>query len=156
MSPKPWKREFDHVYRLNKNAQKPTATKKRLLTIPPIRRSPCHFNWMLRKNQKQIDQSLPGAPATGSKAPVRDPWIFGRQRQEAVLELVFGGLTEQKSLVLFYTKEGHPLGDSVRRLVVASGASQKSANATLRHGGRQTGVTHSGTGSSATRSGRRG
>lgn len=35
--------------------------------------------------------------------------------------MVFGRLTEEKSLVIFYTKEGHPLGDGIRRLVVGFG-----------------------------------
>jgi hypothetical protein len=35
--------------------------------------------------------------------------------------MVFDKLTEEKSLAIFYTKEGHPLGEGIRRLVVGIG-----------------------------------
>ncbi len=42
-------------------------------------------------------------------------------RQEALSELVFNELEDERSLVFFYTKEGHPLGDDIGRLVVGVG-----------------------------------
>ena len=44
-----------------------------------------------------------------------------KARQEALCELFFGRLTAGKSLVFFYTKSGHPLGEAISRLVVGVG-----------------------------------
>ena len=122
MSPKPWVREFDHPYRQNKKcAETHGILKKRLLTIPPHTAIAVPFKWMLRRNQKQIDSKLPTPLAPDENAPFASPWVFGQKRQEALLGLVFGRVTKEKSLVFFYTKEGHPLGDSIRRLVVGLG-----------------------------------
>ncbi len=68
-----------------------------------------------------IDQRLLQPLPTDAAPPFPSPWVFGRQRQEAVVDEVFGRLTDEKSLALFYTKEGHPLGDGIRRLVVGIG-----------------------------------
>ena len=54
-------------------------------------------------------------------APFPTPWVFGRDRQEALLNLVFDKLTDEKSLAFFYCKEGQPLGDLHTRLVVGVG-----------------------------------
>src|SRR6202042_977713 len=53
--------------------------------------------------------------------PVDLPWVFGRARQEWILEKFFGSLTPQQSLGFFYTKEGQPISDSINRLVVGVG-----------------------------------
>ena len=122
MSPRPWVREFDHPYRQNKKCAVTHGNmKKRLLGVPAFSAIAVPFNWMLRKNQMQIDQRLLQPLPTDPVPPFHSPWVFGRQRQEAVVDEVFGRLTEEKSLALFYTKEGHPLGDGIRRLVVGIG-----------------------------------
>lgn len=122
MSPRPWIREFDHPYRQNKNcAETHGNLKKRLLSVPACSAIAVPFNWMLRREQRGIDQrSLRSLPSDVAP-PFPSPWVFGRERQEAIVDLVFDRLTIEKSLVLFYTKEGHPLGDSLRRLVVGIG-----------------------------------
>jgi hypothetical protein len=122
MSPRPWVREFDHPYRENRKCTETHGNmKKRLLTVPAYSGIAVPFNWMLRRSQKQIDQGLPQPLCADADAPFQSPWIFGKNRQEAVVDLVFGKVTEQESLVLFYTKEGHPLGDGIRRLIVGIG-----------------------------------
>ena len=122
MSPRPWVRELDHPYRENKNCVKTHGNlKKRLLKVPACSAIAVPFNWMLRRSQKQIDSKLPQLLPKDVAPPFPSPWVFGRQRQEALVDLVFGRLTEQKSLAFFYTKEGHPLGDGIRRLIVGLG-----------------------------------
>ena len=122
MSPKPWVREFDHPYREIKScAETHGNLKKRLLTIPPFSAVTVPFRWMLRRQQKAIDEKLLEALPKDDKPPFPTPWVFGRKRQEGLIDHVFKRLTEEKSLALFYTKEGHPLGDSVRQLVVGIG-----------------------------------
>lgn len=126
MSPRPWVREFDHPYRKNKNCVDTHGNmKKRLLTIPAYSAIAVPFNWMRRRCQKEIDDRVPRPMALDANPPFPSTWVFGRPRQEALLDLVFGQLTEEKSLVIFYTKEGHPLGDNIRRLVVGIGCITK-------------------------------
>jgi hypothetical protein len=122
MSLRPWVREFDHPYRLNKHCLETHGNlKKRLLTVPACAAIAVPFRWMLRGNQKEIERRLPQPLPLDSPPPFKSPWVFGRARQEAIVDLVFGRLVEKKSLVIFYTKEGHPLGDGMRRLVVGIG-----------------------------------
>lgn len=122
MSPRPWVREFDHPYRQNKNCVETHGNmNKRLLTVPAYSAIAVPFNWMRRRCQKEIQSRLAKELAVDVAPPFPSPWVFGRARQEALVDLVFDQLTEEKSLVIFYTKEGHPLGDSIRRLVVGIG-----------------------------------
>src|SRR5206468_7550941 len=110
MSPHEWFREFDHPYRENKKCAATHGNlKKRLLKVPAYSAIAVPFNWMLRRNQKGIDTRLPHSLPRDMTPPFASPWVFGRERQEALVDLIFGGLTENKSLVIFYTKEGHPL-----------------------------------------------
>ena len=122
MSPRPWLREFDHPYRQNKNCVETHGNmKKRRLSVPACAAIAVPFKWMLRGNQKEIERRLPQELPLDIQPPFPSPWVFGRVRQEAIVDLVFGRLTEKKSLAIFYTKEGHPLGDGIRRLVVGIG-----------------------------------
>jgi hypothetical protein len=45
----------------------------------------------------------------------------GGERQNALCDLFFGRIVPNRSLVFFYTKSGHPLDESVNRLVVGVG-----------------------------------
>lgn len=122
MSPVEWTREFEHPYMKNKKAEathghlKPTIVK-----VPAFSSFAVPFAWMLQGEQKSIDQSLPTPLPPDEKAPFNSPWVFGKARQEALVNLFAGRLVPQKSLVFFYCKEGQPLGDFVARLVVAVG-----------------------------------
>ena len=53
--------------------------------------------------------------------PFKTSWVFGRARQAALLVNFFDAFTEGESLVFFYTKEGQPISDDIRRLVVGVG-----------------------------------
>ena len=126
MNPFPWKRRFDHPYVELKNCADTHGTMKpRLLEIPPHTAIAVPFHWMLEGEQKNIDAKLPVPLPPDQKAPFPSPWVFGKERQCALSEHVFGHLEEKRSLVLFYTKEGHPLGDGIRRLVVGIGTVTK-------------------------------
>lgn len=122
MNDKEWKRTFEHVYQHNKNAAathghlKPTT-----ISVPPYTTFAVPFAWMLASEQRKIDESLSEPLAPDAHAPFPSAWVFGRDRQEALSNLFFGKLTPKRSLVFFYTKEGHPLGDGIARLVVGVG-----------------------------------
>jgi hypothetical protein len=55
------------------------------------------------------------------EAPFHSSWVFGRERQGALLDLVFNRLAPENSLIFFYTKEGQPISDHISRLVVGVG-----------------------------------
>ena len=71
----------------------------------------------------------PGPASGGSGAAVPHAWVFGRQRQEALLATFFDALTPGESLVFFYTKEGQPISDAINRLVVGVGPSDEGRSA---------------------------
>src|SRR5205814_1954003 len=79
------------------------------------------FGWMLCSEQKAIDDKLPEPLPPDEEAPFNTAWVFGRARQEALLNFFFGRLVPERSLVFFYCKEGQPLGDSISRLVMGVG-----------------------------------
>lgn len=117
-----WIRVFNHPYQDNKKTQmthghlQPTS-----ITVPPYSTFVVPFWWMNNDHQKEIDESLPETLPPDEVAPFPTPWVFGRARQEALLEVMFGQIKDEQSLVFFYCKEGSPLGDTVPRLVVAVG-----------------------------------
>ena len=123
MSERPWQREFEHPYA---NVRETNSTHGQLLpTLVPV---PAHstfavpYNWMLLSEQKKLDARLAQQLPPDEDGPFERPtWVFGRARQEAILESFFSNLRAQRSLVFFYTKDGNPLGDSVNRLVVGVG-----------------------------------
>ncbi len=126
MSPHEWVRVQKHPYQKIDKAREthghlvPTATK-----VPPYSTFAVPFWWMNREHQKQIEPTLPDPLPPDEEPPFNSAWVFSRSRQEALNELFFGRLQENKSLVFFYTKEGHPLGDDIRRLVVGIGVLTK-------------------------------
>ncbi|MHB1937483.1 MAG: AAA family ATPase [Acidobacteriaceae bacterium] len=122
MNSREWIREFNHPYQSIKKTQathgqlKTTATK-----VEPYSTFAVPFLWMLREQQERIDGSLAQHLPLDEEPPFSSPWVFSKARQEALCELFFGRLKPEKSLVFFYTKSGHPLGEAISRLVVGVG-----------------------------------
>lgn len=122
MNAKPWWRIFEHPYSSNDKAQathgrlKPTTVK-----VPAYSTFAIPFRWMLRESQEEIEAALPTALPSDEKAPFPTPWVFGKARLDALLELFFSRIAPKQSLVFFYTKSGHPLDESINRLIVGVG-----------------------------------
>ena len=76
---------------------------------------------MLRQEQFRVETQIPGTIAEDDRPPFPSPWVFSKERQGVLLNHVFDKLEEKKSLIFFYCKEGHPVGDGIRRLVVGIG-----------------------------------
>lgn len=117
-----WTREFVHPYQENAKAEathghlRPTTVK-----VPPYSTFAVPFRWMLKERQEALEELFPDPIPSDDEAPFPTPWVFGRARQEALGELFFGKLADERSLVFFYCKEGQPLGDAFPRLVVGLG-----------------------------------
>jgi len=122
MNSREWIREFNHPYQaLNKTQATHGQLKPTRIKVEPYSTFAVPFLWMLREQQGQIDNSLPQPLPSDEEPPFHSAWVFSKTRQEALCELFFGRLTPGKSLVFFYTKSGHPLGEAISRLVVGVG-----------------------------------
>lgn len=122
MNPTAWTRTFEHPYASIKKASethghlRPTKVK-----VPPFSTFAVPFAWMLASEQEAIDATLAEALPPDEEGPFKSPWVFGRERQEALLEHFYGSLEPEHSLAFFYTKEGQPLGDEINRLILGVG-----------------------------------
>src|SRR5215212_3707406 len=106
MSPRQWSRTFTHPYR---DIKKASSTHGHLrptpVNVPPYATFAVPFAWMLKENQATLEETLPESLPPDEQAPFNTPWVFGRARQEAIVERMFGQLVPDRSLVFFYTKE---------------------------------------------------
>ncbi|WP_186207349.1 ATP-dependent DNA helicase [Burkholderia gladioli] len=117
-----WSRRFVHPYaNMAKVATTHGHLKPTSVTIPPYATFVVPFAWMLRSEQNALDERLPSPLPPDDEPPFPSPWVFGRERQAAILTLFSSRLTAERSLVFFYCKEGQPLGDTMSRLVVGVG-----------------------------------
>ena len=122
MNPASWIREFNHPYVGNKHCKETHGDMRpRLLEIPPFTAIAVPFRWMLRQEQSRIETQVPETLPRDDLPPFATPWVFGKDRQSALLTHVFDKLQKKKSLIFFYCKEGHPVGEGIRRLVVGIG-----------------------------------
>ncbi len=122
MSDREWIRTVKHPYQVIEKAAKTHGhLQPTNITVPPFATFGVPFAWMLRENQAALQDSLPNPLPPDEEPPFASPWVFGRARQEALTNLMFGRLTPQRSLVFFYCKEGQPLGDTISRLLVGVG-----------------------------------
>lgn len=116
-----------------------------LIPVPPYSTFAVPFWWMLQGNQRAIQESLAEPLPPDEKAPFPTPWVFGRARQEALVELVFEKrLREGESLALFYCKAGHPLGEQIapiiRRMFERYSTGKRSLREIARRPGRWAGL----------------
>lgn len=123
-----WSRRFVHPYAgINKAEGTHGHLKPTLVKIPPYATFVVPFAWMLKSEQEAIDERLPTPLPLDEDSPFKSPWVFGRERQEAILKLFASRLTPERSLVFFYCKDGQPLGDTITRLVMGVGRIAKVA-----------------------------
>ncbi len=117
-----WWRVVEHPYQ---DIPRAAATHGHLrptrIEVPAYSTFAVPFLWMLRDSQERIDDSVAVSLPPDDDPPFNSAWVFSSARQEALGQLFFDRLTPGRSLVFFYTKGGHPLGDSINRLVVGVG-----------------------------------
>jgi len=122
MSDKPWKRVIAHPYqRGEKTADTHGHLRPTTVTVPEYATFAIPFAWLLRENEEDVEAGLVDRGPADTEPPFDTPWVFGRARQEWLLERFFSSLAPQQSLSFFYTKEGQPISDSINRLLVGVG-----------------------------------
>ena len=122
MNNEEWSRRFVHPYAgIKKAADTHGHLKPTFVKIPSVR----HLRGAVRVDAQERAGCARRAPADAAppdeESPFASPWVFGRERQEAILKLFASRLTPERSLVFFYCKEGQPLGDTISRLVMGVG-----------------------------------
>ncbi len=126
MSPHEWMRLFKHPYsEISSVSATHGHLKPTLVRTPPYSTYAVPFAWMLSKNQEEIDSKLPEPMPIDDEPPFPTAWVFGRARQRALLEHFHKRIVPEQSLVFFYCKNGHPLGEAISRLVVGVGRIQR-------------------------------
>lgn len=122
MNAEEWRRVVQHPYQANRNTQ-PTHGHLRPTPVPvgPYTFFAVPFWWMLTENRDAVERQVGTLLAADEKAPFPTPWVFGRERQREINDGFFSRLTPNRSLVFFYTKEGHPLGEGIPRAIVGVG-----------------------------------
>ncbi len=119
MNDREWWRVVEHPYQdLPKTRSTHGHLKPTCIPVPEYATFAVPFLWMLRSSQERIDESLPEALPPDEDPPFNSAWVFSSARQQALGHLFFERLSAGRSLVFFYTKSGHPLGDAINRLVV--------------------------------------
>ena len=97
MNDEEWSRRFVHPYAGIKKAEETHGhLKPTLVKIPSYATFVVPFAWMLKSEQKAIDERLPTPLPLDEEAPFNSPWVFGRERQEAILKL-FASRTHSQS-----------------------------------------------------------
>jgi hypothetical protein len=122
MSDRPWTRIIEHPYqKWSKTAATHSHLRPTMITVPEYATCAIPFAWLLRENQDELDARFVERGPADPEPPIDTAWVFGRARQEWLLEKFFNSLTQEHSLGFFYTKEGQPISDSINRLVVGVG-----------------------------------
>jgi hypothetical protein len=111
MNPRAWRRTFVQPYR---DIPKAAATHGHLqpvsVEVPPFSTFAVPFAWMLRETQDRIQEAIPDQLPRDRDAPFDTAWVFGRERQEALLTRFFDPLGSGRSLAFFYTRTAGRMG----------------------------------------------
>src|SRR4051794_38342581 len=110
MSPVSWTRQFRHPYQDNDKA---TDTHGHLedtdVEVPAYASFAVPFAWMLKENGRTIEARVPGGLPPDETPPFPTAWVFGRARQDALLDHMFGHPSDDTVLA------GRRWSSSIRR-----------------------------------------
>lgn len=118
-----WRRTFVHPYKESSEKHKKLLPTE--LTIPPYSTFSVPFWWMLRSSQSKIEEMFPEPLPQDEEPPFHTSWVFGKARQEALLNLFFKNISSDNSMAFFYTKNGNAVDEKVSRLIVGVGVINK-------------------------------
>ncbi len=116
-----YNRIFDHPYKKNSNESAPHYhLKETSVKVPPFTSFAVPFWWMLKENQPKIREEYPSVPYD-KNPPFRSSWVYSNTTQNALLNIFFDPIKENKSLAIYYVKGANPLDENVNRLIAGVG-----------------------------------
>ena len=119
MNTNKYKRVFTHVYS-NKAGYPHTALEPTEDEVPAYSFYGTPFRYMLCKNEKWLNEKYPNLPKDEIK-PFPSNWIYGSERQRAILSIFKEQIVANQSMVVFYTKNGNPIDEECQRLIIGLG-----------------------------------
>ena len=120
MNEKPYKRKFTHVYNHNNNDIPQRNLIPKIVEIPEYSFWGIPFRYLSRDNSDYLDDRFPYF-AEDEDAPFPSGWVFGRLRQYDILNWFKSNIVVGKSLVTFYCKNGNPVDEDSRRIIIGLG-----------------------------------
>lgn len=91
-------------------------------TVPKFSFYATPFRYMLCGNQEDLNKKYPNLPEDKlNPHKSNNSWIYGADRQRAILTIFREQIVPNQSLVVFYTKNGNPLNEECRRLIIGLG-----------------------------------
>ena len=113
-----YKREFKHVY-AGKGGRhdvlKPTT-----IEIPAYSALAIPFRYMSLDSQSWLSDRHPEFHDV-EKSPFNSSWLYGAERQLDILKWFRGNIEANESICVFYCKNGNPVDDEGRRMIVGMG-----------------------------------
>lgn len=114
-----YQRRFVHVYQ--KNLSTPQSKLKPTdIVIPEYSFFGVPFRYLSREMSEELDQRFPQFHEE-EIAPFKSSWTYGRERQYDILRWFSSNIKAGQSLVTFYCKNGNPIDEDARRIIVGMG-----------------------------------
>ena len=120
MNEKQYIRLFKHVY-ADKEGYPHTALEPTEDEVPPFTFYGTPFRYMLCDNRDILNDKYPDLPSDIQNPFYRSAWIYGAERQKAILNHFREQIEPNVSLVTFYTKNGNPIDEDCQRLIIGIG-----------------------------------
>lgn len=120
MNEKSYKRKFTHVYQYNKYDIPQKKLKPTTLEIPEYTFFGVPFRYLSKDCRSYLDERFPYFEKD-EEPPFSSGWTFGRQRQYDILNWFKSNIIAGESLVTFYCKNGNPVDEDSRRIVIGMG-----------------------------------
>ena len=118
MNPFSYTREMKHAYgsywKYPHHNLLPT-----ILEYPPFSFAGMPFRYMSNNNREEIDKKCPDLDEDVEGQ--NRTWVYGAERQTGILNWFSSQISSEGSLVIFYVKNGNPVDDESRRMIVGLG-----------------------------------
>lgn len=113
-----YQREFKHVY-AGKGGRH-DVLKPTIVEIPAYSALAIPFRYMSLDSQSWLNDRHPEFHDV-EKAPFNSAWLYGAERQTDILSWFRGNIEANESICVFYCKNGNPVDDEGRRMIVGMG-----------------------------------
>ena len=119
MSEKSFNRTFTHVYAWNKNNPQSKLLPTEI-SLNPYSVFGIPLKYLNKDSQEELDKRYPNLPKD-EEATFSTSWVFGRERQYAILKKFSSNIIPDSSIAVFYCKNGNPVDEDCSRLIVGMG-----------------------------------